>query len=284
MAPTKQNLFLFFEENEMQPVIDRKLVKLYMNRCIIDEDAKFEIVGVYELQKVVDPMLNGFNPLFKTNASQRTDKEAVDRDTFTEAIEKACMHETNSTDNHFIIGSSFHAMALQKPTVKNRIAKLLDWLLNEIKSQEIRSLYVTILTGCRNTLITKEMHKVIYDGKKQLSYNVVWDGTIDKPIHFQMSVNNDFELSIKLIRHGRRQQQHTVLFLHLMLNPYELKLLENKDETFLRSFLGHHLADKVPGARADVHEEELRCFPDSNPKLRFVNCFCLRWSFYLKSS
>ena len=68
MTPTKQNLFLFFEENEMQSVIDRNLVKLYMNRCIIDEDGIFEISGVYELQKVTDPMYNGSNPLYKTNA------------------------------------------------------------------------------------------------------------------------------------------------------------------------------------------------------------------------
>ena len=140
ISPMKQNLFLFFEENEMQTVIDRKLVKLYMNRCIIDEDANFEISGVYELQKVSDLMFDRINPLFKTNANQRTNKEAVDRDIFTEALEKSAVQETNSTDNHFIIGSSFHSLNVRKPSVKNRLAKLLDWLHNEVKSQEIRSL------------------------------------------------------------------------------------------------------------------------------------------------
>ena len=72
MTPTKQNLFLFFEENELPFVIDRKLVKLYMNRCIIDEDAEFEISGVYELQKVIEPMISRLNSMYKTNASQRT--------------------------------------------------------------------------------------------------------------------------------------------------------------------------------------------------------------------
>ena len=168
MTPTKQNLFLFFEENEMQSIIDRKLVKLYMNRSIIDEDANFEISGVYELQKVNDQMLNGLNPLYKTNASQRTNKESVDRDVFAEVIEKASMLETNSTDNHFIIGSSFHldeafvkktAVAVQKPS---RLGKLIDRLLNEVEFQAIRSLYVTVLAGIRNHLLTKEMHKEIY--------------------------------------------------------------------------------------------------------------------------
>ena len=52
MSPTRQNLFLFFEENEVQTIIDKKLVLLYANRCIIDEEAEFEIGGVYKLQKV----------------------------------------------------------------------------------------------------------------------------------------------------------------------------------------------------------------------------------------
>ena len=201
MSPLRQNLFLFFEENEMQlllTVIDRKLVQLYMNRCIIDEDANFEISGVYELQKVSDPMFNRLNPLFKTKASQRTDKEAVDRELFSDAIEKAIVQETHSTDNHFIIGSSFHSVAVQKPTVINRLAKLLDWLLDEVKSQQIRSLYVTILAGGRNNLITKEMHKETYEGKRA-SYMTTpgaWNEPI--PIPFQISVNDDFELAIQL--------------------------------------------------------------------------------------
>ena len=52
MFPPKQNLFLFFEENEVQTIIDNKLVLRYANRCIIDEQAEFEVCGVYKLQKV----------------------------------------------------------------------------------------------------------------------------------------------------------------------------------------------------------------------------------------
>ena len=85
MSPSKQNLFLFFEENEIQSAIDRKLVKRYMNLCIIDEDANFEITGVYELQKVNNSMIDRFNPLYHKYAHQRTNKEALDRDMFDEA-------------------------------------------------------------------------------------------------------------------------------------------------------------------------------------------------------
>ena len=289
MTPTKQNLFLFFEENEVQFLIDRKLVKLYMNRCIIDEDANFEIIGVYELLKVTDPMFNILNPLYKTNASQRTNKESADRDIVAEAIEKASKLETNSTDNHFIIGSAFHleknsdrksAGAVQKPS---RLAKLIARLLIEVKFQAIRSLYVTVLAGFRNNLITKEMHKEIYDATKTSYKNGVMeigrtkpDGPIDIPL--QISVNDDFELSMKFIQRGRRLQQNMVLFLHPLLNPYELKMFKTKDETFLESLSGHRFSC------ADVSEKELKLFPDSDPNIRYLSCFAFRRSFYLKSS
>ena len=81
-------------------------------------------------------MLNGYNPFYETNAYQITYKEAVDSSIFTEALEKASMHETNSTDNHFIIGSVFHAEShVRKMNVINRPTQLQGWLLNEVKSQ-----------------------------------------------------------------------------------------------------------------------------------------------------
>ena len=115
MIPTKQNLFLFFEENELQPYIDRKLVLLYANRCIIDEDAQFEICGVYELQPVLKPMIDFFDPLYKFYASQRTSKEANDRDAISDAVGKAYRNESNPIDTHFILGSTFHAFSCEIP-------------------------------------------------------------------------------------------------------------------------------------------------------------------------
>jgi len=97
------------------------------------------------------------------------------------------------------------------------------------------------------------------------------------PIPLQLSVNDDFELSIKLIQRGRRLQQNMVLYLNPLLNPYELKLFETKDETFLRSFSGHRFSG------ADVAEEELKLYPDSDPSLRYVSCMAFRRSFYLES-
>ena len=285
MSPSKQNLFLFLEENEILSVIERKLVKLYVNRCVIDENANIEIIGVYELQKVTDLMINYRNPLFKTNAGQRTHKEAVDRDILSDALEKARLHETSSIDNHFIIGSLFHQVVSQ-----NRLPKLLDWLLNEVKYQEMNSLYVTFLMGIRTIFITKESHKNTYEGRRPgyLAVPVECDIPIGVPttrrVPFNSSVNDDFELTIKLIQNERRLRQSMPLFLHRMLNPYQLKLKETKDETFLRAFTSQHLDDPAGKVtEVDVPERELNYFPNSDPSLRYSNCLVLRQSFHLKS-
>ena len=48
----RQNIFLFYEKNENDLKIDEKLVRLYMNRFIIEEDHQNEIVGVADLTKI----------------------------------------------------------------------------------------------------------------------------------------------------------------------------------------------------------------------------------------
>ena len=155
MSPSKQNLFLFFEENEMQNSIDRKLVLLYANYCIIDEEAGFEICGVYQLQFVSKLMYVVENPLYKTNAKQRTNKEANDKYIISEAFEKAYATQSNSIDTHFIIGSSFYSSAGDWPTIINRPRKLKEMISDEMKSHEVRTVHVTLLAGSRSALINQ---------------------------------------------------------------------------------------------------------------------------------
>ena len=47
MVFRKQNLFLFYEKNAALCDIQLQLVNSYMNRFIIDEDAQFELIGIY---------------------------------------------------------------------------------------------------------------------------------------------------------------------------------------------------------------------------------------------
>ena len=85
MAGRKQNLILFFEENEDYSVIDSRLVRMYMNRFTIDEDHQPEITAVYDIR-------NG------------TWEEYEECFLISLTIERE--NETENTDTHWIIGSS----------------------------------------------------------------------------------------------------------------------------------------------------------------------------------
>ena len=286
MGPSKQNLFLFFEENESQCCIDRKLVLLYANRCIIEEDAQFEICGVYQLQQVSESMLLSSDPLYKMHAKQRTTKEANDRDTISKAFENAYLSQSNSIDTHFIIGSLFHSQGGYWPMVRNRTSKIKEWMLNELNYQEIKSVYVSILTGHRFNLINKEMSKIAYKGKIVIDLTRTYS-TVGKPLKVETkcSVNDDFELSISLIQHGRRLQQEIRSFLHPMITPHQMKLLKMKNDSFLRSFSVHrgsYGGDLCYAEWFAFPGKTDSCIPDSDPNVRFVNCLCFRSSFYLK--
>ena len=84
---SKQNLFLFIEESEIEYDICSKLVQLSMNRFVVEEESQNEVSGIYHFQKLKKPMINKNDPLFKNFAKQRADKEAFDKDILSDAME-----------------------------------------------------------------------------------------------------------------------------------------------------------------------------------------------------
>ena len=85
MTKRKQNLFLFFEENEDYNVINSRLVRLYMNRFTIDETEETEITGIGTIQ----------NKTWE-------DYEKC----FSKALKMANEKVTPNTDMHLILGNS----------------------------------------------------------------------------------------------------------------------------------------------------------------------------------
>ena len=49
MERKKQNIIIFYEENNDEKDISSKLVRLYMNRFLIGEDDQSELSGVYHI-------------------------------------------------------------------------------------------------------------------------------------------------------------------------------------------------------------------------------------------
>ena len=86
MAAAKQNLVLFFEEDEdCHHIINSQLVRLYMNRFIIDEDDQTEIIGVYNI---------------KIRTSEEYEK------CFSKSVILAREKDMPNTNTHFIFGNS----------------------------------------------------------------------------------------------------------------------------------------------------------------------------------
>ena len=85
MTSRKQNLVLFFQENEECNLISSRLVRLYMNRFTIDEDDETEVTQVHYVK----------------NRTQDEYEEC-----FSKSLKIARENETPRTDYHFIIGYS----------------------------------------------------------------------------------------------------------------------------------------------------------------------------------
>ena len=51
MSKNMQNIIVFIEPNDHPELPNWKLANLYLNRITIDEDAAFELLGVYYLEE-----------------------------------------------------------------------------------------------------------------------------------------------------------------------------------------------------------------------------------------
>ena len=55
MRSNSKNLIFIFEETDTKYDVSSKLVRLYMNRFIVDEDAEFEILGLSRIKFEREP-------------------------------------------------------------------------------------------------------------------------------------------------------------------------------------------------------------------------------------
>ena len=108
--PGKQNFVLFFEEQNDDRCISQNLVKLYLNRFVIDEMAQHEVIGVFKLESIPA----GYIPE-QLMESIKTNKLQYDKKIFKTALRKSlkkiCHSEPFSI--HFMIGSEIINEKLQ---------------------------------------------------------------------------------------------------------------------------------------------------------------------------
>ena len=135
-------------------------------------------------------------------------------------------------------------------------------ILKKMREYGIQSLILTKITMKRSYLITKETSKKIAEGK------------LKKECYPQGSINDDLYSFINNLQNSNEVEYESVpSFLHLKLTKEELKLVEEKKEEHMMTYLLE--------LNADVDVEEMK---KSNSKDKYVHCTCHRKTFHLSLS
>ena len=138
----KQNIILFFGENEDYNIINSRLVRLYMNRFTVDENDATEIIGVHNIKK-------------------KTWEEY--KECFEQSLVTARKIETPRTDTHLILADSTINDGLNYEYGRLKISYL-TFQLHQLIARHQRSRYhnccaLTILHGSNTLKFFSEDHR-----------------------------------------------------------------------------------------------------------------------------
>ena len=252
----KQNLFLFFEENEDENVINSRLVSLYMNRMVIDETYQNEIVGIFQ-QKKVSPETFKYRSAKEINPNDER-KQFIQQVLAQKNLDCVFKHEflfhNRENTAQFIIASDFPMFYSVNGEKPHWIEKWFQSKLETLVSQSV-SVAVTILSGSKGGITSSSLLNQFYLPLRKRNrlfdflhrfyseYNTVIDDleTRESEMH-QMGKDFDSILSRATdkkssyrTRYGRIHIdpildssakvffQHKSLWLHQMLNDSEIE-------------------------------------------------------------
>ena len=279
MSNMRQNLFLFFDESEYGPDCSSNIAKLAMNRFIVDEDAQFEVIGVYYLQPANEPMMNDRSKDFRQNLyiDRRIEKWMLDQTVILHALYVASSIQTKSARSHFIFGSYFYSFtcAYFFDTIRLiRIPRLCEWILDLLSELELNSLQCTFYHSERIELITQQHSSDLFSGFTvpfSMIFSSRFENASPKP-----SVNDDLEQFLHEIQNNKqRKENFTCSYLHPMLTQEELQEIKNEDSSFWT---------KVCNKRSrDIDSQMMSAFPKFVPHgiFNFIDIRCKRYSVVL---
>ena len=288
MSSYTQNLFLFFEESEYQPDVSSNIVRIAMNKFIVDEDARFEVIGVYHLKKRIKP-LDAYREFSETDREEyhkkAIEKYKYDQDIIYKALNIADSITTDNVDTHFIIGSRFHADNYIKSGDdfidyyhQNRTPLICHWIAQEIQGTFLQSLQCTIFDGERDGLITRKMSEELFSSNVvSLDFALPNRADNSKP---KSSVYDDIEKLIQEIKNNKRPTKHQVCsYLHLSLTENELLQLKENETQFWEKFpFGAKDSSclPTPSCRNPKHWG-IRALNDQS-QTKFINIRCKRFT------
>ena len=285
MSSYTQNLFLFFEESEDQADVSSNLVRIAMNKFTVDEDARFEVIGVYYLQKRIKP-LDTYPSISKTDR-EKFHKKTIEKCNYDEniifnALNHADSITTGNVDAHFLIGSRFHAdhyLGSGDEYIdyfhQNRTPLICHWISQVKQGTSLQSLQCTVFDSIRYSLITRQKSKDIFAGiATSLDFVLPNRAENFKP---KSSVYDDIENMLQEIRNKKRPTKHQVCsYLHPSLTEKELLELKQNETQFWKKFpLGAKDSSCLPTPSCvQVKPKAL----NNELETKFVNIRCKRFT------
>ena len=237
MTRRKQNLVLFFQENEECNLISSRLVRLYMNRFTIDEDDETEVTQVHNVK----------------NGTQEEYEEC-----FSKSLKIARENETPRTDYHFIIGYS--TVIDDKKSWYAKMWSFFRWsetdsliykfsqLIANNQSRLENCYALTLLHGSNSLKFYSENDKkVAYDYQKQDDKNEeksFWRkffyGMNFVTERFERSVNDDLEWFHQRILDSGMSNTNRITEFNERIQTFHYEILDDNQVKYLKNSMDKH--------------------------------------------
>ena len=141
--------------------------------------------------------------------------------------------------------------------------RMKEMILNKMKKYKIKEAMVTMIRMYKMHLITKE--KMVDGSKGKFE---------DERGYYKDSVHDDLDSFFQKLQNCQLEEEHVVTNYYPMLTAEELKLVEQRNQDHLESYLAHYV-----GRNPDIDKEEM---DKSESKSKFVRGVCGRYTFMLQ--
>ena len=231
-----QNMIVLMELTEEASDISLKVGNMCLNRFCIDEDAAFELSGIYTLKR-----LRMYDYIQRKIVDKFSIKEEFEKHVIDSALQKAREIKTEDLQTHIVYAGSQYFFP--EPEGVRSI------ILQRIKKIKINSVMFTRIYSTRMRLITKEKMENYCKGNEDV----------------KDSVNDDLESFLENLRLGQAPPRFVDTYFLPKLSKEEFKCVERKNPNYMNTF--------AMGIFANVSEAEMK-FSESDSK--FVHGVCRR--------
>ena len=252
----KMRDIIFFMEPSLQPrMTPLKIGKMYLNRFTIDEDAAYELSGVFDMK----PSGENFHRC-KSDLEMDFRKDPSDITTI-----DTCIQKTGENAIFFYAGDSYY-MSGESQGILIVSGRLRNIFGRSMIKHKVKTATLIILSMWRIQLATQEEVKY-HPSDNSFSINpsiIRYPGHVRCHRYMDKSVHDDLDDLFESFELGKKYEDDYGTFCFQKLTEEEMTLLENKDKSYLNTF-----ARPNP----DIEEDEMK---ESKSESKFVLNECER--------